>query len=333
MTGWSGPAAAQTTQAPEGEKLPSTYDKIWKFAELYKNEANPVIQKILFTGRYQHEYAELEAGQFDLDEWNLRRMRVGSKVTLLRTFTLHAEVELNPQERDPLYQRFTDLYLQWSRSGRFVVTLGKHGVLFTMDGSTSSKDLLTIDRSNLANNIWFPQEYMPGIAVSGRRAPWVYRAGVYTAGEGNREFGRLNGGMFALGVVGYDFADFLGAKEALLAGNYVTASRSKQHVHAAPGAHRVHQFQVRAEHVGCADGYVGRHGIPWTKRFVGLDGDAVCVNVTGKLQFVGRADTFLESPGTDGVRFGTYESRLMHTAVAIGKTSSLSWRQLLLLRT
>ena len=102
-----------------------------------------------------------------------------------------------------------------------MVTLGKHGVLFTMDGATSSRELLTIDRSNLTNNIWFPQEYMPGVSVSGRLAPWVYRAGVYSAGEMNREFGEFNGGAFALGVLGYDFADSLGAKEALLAGNYV----------------------------------------------------------------------------------------------------------------
>ena len=50
-----------------------------------------------------------------------------------------------------------------------MITVGKHSVPFTQEGATSSRELLTIDRSNLANNIWFGQEYMPGVSVSGRR--------------------------------------------------------------------------------------------------------------------------------------------------------------------
>ncbi len=86
------------------------------------------------------------------------------------------------------------------------MTFGKQGVPFTNDGATSSKELLTIDRSNIANNIWFPQEYMPGVSVSGRIAPWVYRGGVYTSGAMNREFGEFSGDYFTLALVGYDFA-------------------------------------------------------------------------------------------------------------------------------
>ena len=81
---------------------------------------------------------------------------------------------------------------------QFVLTVGKQSVPFTLDGATSSRDLLTIDRSNLANNIWFPQEYMPGVSLSGRRAPWVYRLGLYSSGETNREFGEFTGGTATL---------------------------------------------------------------------------------------------------------------------------------------
>ena len=131
----------------------------------------------MFSGRYQHEFAAVDADQGNLDEWNVRRMRLGPRITLFRTWTLHGEVELNPQEHDPLYLRLTDFYLQWARSGRLAMTVGKQGVPFTMDGATSSKELLTIDRSNLTNNIWFPQEYIPGFSVSGRVARWIYRGG------------------------------------------------------------------------------------------------------------------------------------------------------------
>jgi len=305
------PAAAEAAQAPsDSDKQQSSYDKIWKFTEWYKNDSNPVVQRVLFSGRYQHEYVVIDAEEGDLDEWNVRRMRVGPRVTLFRTFTLHAEVELNPQERNPLYQRFTDVYLQWSRSGRFALTLGKHGALFTMDGSTSSKELLAIDRSNLSNNIWFPQEYMPGVSVSGKLAPWVYRAGVYSAGEMNREFGGFNGGVFTLGVLGYDFADALGVKEALLAGNYVyqppdpdnTFTRQLQHIVSVNFKFEAEGWGARAD-MSSATGYLGQSD---------LRGLMVMpfVNVTDKLQFVGRY-TFLDSSDLNGVRFGTYESRLV----------------------
>jgi phosphate-selective porin OprO/OprP len=291
-------------------QVESTYDKIWKFAEWYESDSNPVVQRVLFTGRYQHEFALIEADEGDLDEWNVRRMRVGPRVTLFRTFTLHGEVELNPQERDPFYVRFTDLYLQWSKTGRLAVTVGKQGVPFTMDGATSSKEVLAIDRSNLSNNIWFPQEYIPGVSVSGRVAPWVYRAGVYSAGEANREFGEFNGGVFALGVLGYDFAQSLGVKEALLAGNYVyqqpdsrnTFTRELENIVSVNFKLDADTWGLRTD-VSAASGYLTQSDL-WGVMAMPF------VNATEKLQFVGRY-TFLKSDDRNGVRLATYESRVV----------------------
>jgi phosphate-selective porin OprO/OprP len=174
-------AGAQTLTP--SEPVPSTYDRVWaRLTDWYKSDSNPVVQQMLFTGRYQHDFALIDADQGDLTEWNVRRMRFGPRITLFRSFTLHVEAEVNPQERDPFYLRFTDAYLQWNKSSELVLTLGKQGVPFTIDGATSSKELLTIDRNNLSNNLWFPQEYAPGVSVSGRIAPWVYRGGVYSSG-------------------------------------------------------------------------------------------------------------------------------------------------------
>jgi phosphate-selective porin OprO/OprP len=303
-------AVGGATQASSTEKKPeSTYDKIWKFAEWYENDSNPVVQRVLFSGRYQHEYAAINANadEEDLGEWNVRRMRLGPRVTLFRTFTLHGEVELNPQERDPFYVRFTDLYLQWSKSGTFVMTIGKHGIPFTMDGSTSSKDLLAIDRSNLTNNIWFPQEYIPGVSVSGRLAPWVYRVGVYSSGNRNREFGEFNGGAFALGLLGYDFAQPLGVKEALLVGNYVyqhpdpnnTFTRQLEHIVSVNFKLEADRWGLRTD-LSDASGYLGQSDL-WG--FMAMP----FVNATDKLQLVGRY-TFLDSDGPNGVLLATYEN-------------------------
>ena len=297
-------------QAPASEKQQSTYQKIWKFAEWHNNEQNSVLQNLLFSGRFQYEYAARDADQGSHDEWNVRRLRLGAKSKLFRTFTLHGEVELNPQEADPLYMRITDLYLQWSRSGRFALTFGKHGVPFTMDGSTSSKELLTIDRSNLSNNMWFPQEYIPGVSIAGETSDWVYRAGVYSAGEANREFGEFSGSIFSLAVVGYDFAKTLGVNEALLAGNYVyqnpdprnTFTRQLQHVVSANFKFDADQWGVRTD-VSAASGYLGQSDL-WGVMAMPF------VNVTDKLQFVGRY-TFIQSDDPNGVRLARYENQVV----------------------
>ena len=52
-------------------------------------------------------------------------------MTLFRKFTFHSEVELDPQRHDPLYVRFTDLYVMWANNPRFVLTVGKQSAPFT----------------------------------------------------------------------------------------------------------------------------------------------------------------------------------------------------------
>lgn len=296
-------AAAQT-------KEPSTFDKIWRFSDWYRNDDNPVVQRVVFSGRFHHDLVRLDADQGDLSESNVRRLRLGPRITLFKNYTLHGEVELNPQERDPFYVRFTDLYAQWSPSGRLALTVGKQGVPFTLEGATSSKELLTIDRSNLANNLWFPQEYMPGVSVSGRAAPWVYRAGVYSAGEANREFGEFSGGLFTLAVLGYDFAKSLDAKEALLSANYVyqhpdadnTFTRRLDHIGSLNFRFEEDRWGVRAD-VTAGSGYLGQSAL-WGVMAMPF------VNATDKLQFVGRY-TFLDSDDPNGVQLATYENRVV----------------------
>jgi phosphate-selective porin OprO/OprP len=302
---------AALAQTAATKKEPSAYDKTWaRFTEWYTDETNPVVQRVLLSGRFHYDFATIDADQGDHDEWNVRRLRIGPRITLFRTLTFHAEVELDPQRRDPFYVRFTDFYLMWTKNPGFVVTVGRQSAPFTLDGATSSRELLTIDRSNLANNIWFPQEYLPGVSLSGRRAPWVYRAALYSAGAANREFGEFSGGAVALGVLGYDFAPRLGVREALLSGNYVyqnpdpdnTFTRQLEHIGSINFRFEDTKWGARAD-VSTASGYLGQSSM-WA--FQGMP----FVNVTSKFQVVTRY-TFIESDAPDGVRLATYESRVV----------------------
>ena len=300
-------ATAQTT-APKKE--PSPYDTIWgNFTEWYADDTNPIVQRVLLSGRFHYDFAVIDSDQGNLDESNIRRLRIGPRITLFRKFTFHSEVELDPQRRDPFYVRFTDLYLMWTKSPRFVLTVGRQSAPFTLDGATSSRELLTIDRSNLANNLWFPQEYLPGVSLSGRRAPWVYRLAVYSSGEANRELGRFNGGTATLGVLGYDFAPKLGVREALLTGNYVyqnpdrnnTFTRQLEHIGSINFRVEDTKWGARAD-LSTATGYLGQSDM-WAFQAMPF------VNLTDTLQVVGRY-TFINSEAPNGIRLATYESRV-----------------------
>lgn len=298
-------AQSQPTAKPE-----SVYDRIWKFSEWYRNDRNPAVQRVLFTGRFHYDWAVLDSDQGDHEEANLRRLRLGPRVTFLKTFLFHAEVELNPQERNPAYVRLTDAYIQWTKNPQVVVTVGKQAVPFTQEGATSSRELLTIDRSQIGNNIWFPQEYLPGLSLSGRRGQWNYRAGAYSAGAMNRELGEFNAGVATLGVVGYDFARTLGVREAILTGNYVyqhpdarnTFTRQLDHVGSINFRFDTGTWGLRTD-VAAASGYLGQRGL--TSVMV-----MPFYNVTPKLQAVTRY-TRMDSDGPAGIRLNTYESRVV----------------------
>jgi phosphate-selective porin OprO/OprP len=300
------PAVAQTT-----EKQPSPYDKLWaKFTELYRDDDNPVVQRVLFTGRFHHDLALVRADEGDHEESNIRRVRLGPRITFAKKFLFHTEVEINPQEREPFYIRLTDLYVQWNKSPRLALTVGKQSIPFTQEGATSSRELLTLDRSNLANNIWFTEEYMPGVSVSGTAAPWNYRFGVYSSGARNRELGRFSGGVFTLAVLGYDFAKAIGVRQAVLTGNYLyqqpdpdnTFTKRLEHIGSIHFRLEEPKWGFRSD-VSTATGYLGQSDL-WAVMLMPY------YNATDKLQFVTRYTT-VQSENAGGIALPTYENRVV----------------------
>jgi hypothetical protein len=76
---------AEVTSPPEvaaaAQAQPSIYDKIWGYTQWYKNDENNIIQSFAFTGRFQADYANIDADQGNYEEWNIRRFRLGAKAT------------------------------------------------------------------------------------------------------------------------------------------------------------------------------------------------------------------------------------------------------------
>lgn len=294
--------------APEQATAQSTYDDIWQFAELYENEKNETLQSVLLSGRFQWDFAAVDADQGTHNEWNIRRTRLGVRTDWFDQVRVHIEADFNPQERDPFYSRLTDTYIEWTPSSAFALTVGKQGVPFTMDGSTSSKELLTIDRSNLANNIWFPQEYIPGVSISGGQSNWVYQFGVYSGGSANRQFGELDGSAFGHLSLGYDFSEALGVQDALLSVNYVyqdphlnnTFTRALEHVASVNFRFEADRGGGRSD-ISSGMGYLGQSDL-WSVMTMPF------FNITSRVQVVGR-HTYIKSDDPNGVRLARYESQ------------------------
>ena len=52
-------SAAQTAARRE-EAPPSAYDKIWgNFTEWYSDDSNPVVQRVLLSGRFHYDFATI----------------------------------------------------------------------------------------------------------------------------------------------------------------------------------------------------------------------------------------------------------------------------------
>jgi phosphate-selective porin OprO/OprP len=287
----------------------SGYDAVWSKARLFTGQDNDFFQSIDLSGRLQFDLAFVEnAGDSD-SEFNVRRFRFGFKTKLKHHLILHIEGEFDPQEADPFYQRLTDSYLAWEANERLRITAGKHSAGFTLDGLTSSKNLITIDRNNLTNNIWFTEEYIPGLSVSGKSGSLRYFAGVFSSGDKNREFGDFEGGSFGLFRLGKDFAVQAGADEAFLDFNYVHNQPDPENgftndlkdIASLNFRYRKGPWGVRTD-LSAGKGYDGQSDL-WGVVLMPFR------DFGPHWQVVGRY-TYIDSKDPNGIRFGRYERNL-----------------------
>ncbi|HIG26522.1 MAG TPA: hypothetical protein EYQ50_01495 [Verrucomicrobiales bacterium] len=288
-------------------KETSFFEDTLALTKLYNNPNNTFVQSVTFTGRYQMDYTVLDSD--DYDRLNNRRWRMGFKVKLFKDFSLHSEVSLDHDE-NPVYTGLTDQYLAWSPKENLTFTLGKHSTPFTLDGHTSSKRLLTIDRSNLSNNMWFTREYQPGVSGKGFINQWVWQVGVYSSGSVSKEFGNFDGKGFILSTVGYDFAKALNVEKALLRLNYVyqeedednTATRNLRNVASLNFSYDRGKWGFRSDLTG-ATGYEEQSDL-WGVTVMPF------YNISDKFQPVLRY-TYLSSNDPNGVRLARYENQVI----------------------
>jgi phosphate-selective porin OprO/OprP len=141
----------------------STYDMLWIKVSLYENEKNPLIRKFVLTARLQGDYHSFENDETgeSASDFDWRRFRFGFKASILDGFTLHSEANLNLNQPEPLYTNLTDTYLSWSTDNGLKFKVGKQSAPFTLDGSTSSKKLHSLERGKIATNVCLELSLFP----------------------------------------------------------------------------------------------------------------------------------------------------------------------------
>jgi phosphate-selective porin OprO/OprP len=201
----------------------SAFDRAWSYATLYDNEENRYIQKFALSGRLQFDSALFDAdqGQFS-DAFTWRRFRFGFKADLSQDWIAHVEgsFDLNESLGD-IYTGLTDAYIGWTPDQALSLKVLKQSAGFTLDGATSSTKLLTMQRNNLTNNLWFTREYFTGITAKGEiDKRWRYKAGIFSS-DGANELSRFNASYFTLLSLGYQFSGAPTFDDGLIRIDYV----------------------------------------------------------------------------------------------------------------
>ena len=221
-------AAASSLAAAAPIPEPSAYDVLWNKALLLKGTSADTFQELRFIGREQFDYYAFRNGAQTDSGWANRRSRIGLKGQFLQEWYLSAEFDFNLGAPHPLFNKVTDANVKWSPGPEAAWTVGRQGVRFTLDGSTSSLVLPTIDRCAISYNIGMIEESIPGVSFEGDRGKWFYRAGVFTAGSANSTFGRFDAGTIGFVSTGWHFDEQWGLEKAFVRLDFLKQSDDPQ---------------------------------------------------------------------------------------------------------
>lgn len=203
----------------------STFDDLWSHAVLYQNQDNPILQEFALQGRLHVQYAvgSAEQGNFtsgDLQKlgtetWgnaDVRRWYMGFRSTLFHDLKLQGHAVINP-DWGPVYNSIFDLYATWGINDQLQLNAGKVEVKFTKEYEVSSKEIVTLERSLLINQLAPGQ--ITGAWVNGKNVAgsWNYELGIYAA-DVQEEFTEFQSGAVTLGKIGYDLKSATGLEKA-----------------------------------------------------------------------------------------------------------------------
>lgn len=186
-----------------------SYCDLFKSNTLYKSDSGP-INKIKWIGRYHGQYHSTDSNQGADSDWQNRRFRAGLQIEFLNDFKFEGQFNLKTDYSagGRFVDSVEDLTIEWEPSDDFYVIVGKQKAKTTSDWATSSKQILTFERSLLTNQV--VPDKIGGVVVGYNLTEklWV-EGGVFSGDwtDDGWELPDFNGGIAASARIGYQFND------------------------------------------------------------------------------------------------------------------------------
>lgn len=292
-------------------KEADAFDKLWGYANLYKDDSNHFLEEFKLRGRYQSQHWDVDADQGSQSNWEDRRSRFGFDAKL---FDKKIEARVDFQSNDgfeDFYDGLVDAYIRWKPVTWLSITVGKTKPLIgQFDWLDSTNTQPTFERSQIFNQLGINRA--TALTVEGTTKDFSWRGGIYsndtptttggTGSFGDGEFGDFNGGVsFSIGM-GYDFKNLLGVDRADLHLDWLHSDRE-------PGDYVLGKYddilstsfslkQGRAAVV--VEGYFASGGDGTNSNVFGFFMEPIYDIIPKKLQLVGRY-SHAESTGDLGV--------------------------------
>lgn len=132
-----------------------SYLNLWDYTTLYSNKENPYIQEVDFIGRYHGQYHYVDSNRGSDDGWENRRLRPGLEVKFLDSFKFQAEINIRDLKNvdGSFFTGWDNFYLDWKANQALSFRLGRQKSNVSQERLTSSKYILTFNRSLLVNQL------------------------------------------------------------------------------------------------------------------------------------------------------------------------------------
>ncbi|NNE93416.1 MAG: outer membrane beta-barrel protein, partial [Verrucomicrobiales bacterium] len=142
-------------------------------------------------------------------DWENRRVRLGAKIGFLDQFVFQTSWNLkrNFGSSGDLFDDIDTMFITWEATDDLYVKVGKQKPGITQEYGTSSKRLLTFERSNIVNTV-IPDKLWGVVAGYNLTDRLTQEAGIYTGGfEGDVNLPEFNAGVAAMSRTSYELND------------------------------------------------------------------------------------------------------------------------------
>lgn len=192
---------------PADEK--SFADKLWDIPVLYSNSDNPFLKKFQIIGRYHGQWHNADANTGEDSGWENRRFRLGAKAKFGGNISLGGEFNLdntNDFSGDRFFKNIDEVQLKWAPSDEFWLGVGKIKPKFTQEYSTSSKRIVTFERSLLVNQTIPGKPW--GVHAGGQSGAISWELGGYFGNtDGDWDFPETDAGYGYTASIGFDLTE------------------------------------------------------------------------------------------------------------------------------